>query len=222
VQSGAFRAGVFGMSDGLVSNAALILGVAGADASADVVRTAGVAGLVAGACSMAAGEWLSMRAQRELLQRELAIERRAIQEHPRAEQHELQLLYEGRGIPADAARDAAEAVMADEDLALEVHAREEIGIDPSELGNPLSAAVWSFIAFALGAFLPLIPWLLSSGTAATVASLLVAAGAACALGLLVAHLSHNRYMRSALRHLLVAAGATLATYGIGSLFDVAA
>jgi VIT1/CCC1 family predicted Fe2+/Mn2+ transporter len=222
VQSGSFRAAVFGMSDGLVSNAALILGVAGADASAAVVRTAGVAGLVAGACSMAAGEWLSMRAQRELLQRELAIERRAIREHPRAEQHELQALYEGRGIPPAAARDAAEAVMADEDLALEVHAREEIGIDPSELGNPLAAAVWSFVAFALGAFLPLIPWLLSSGTAATVASLIVAAGAATALGLLVAYLSHNRYLQSALRHLLVASAATLATFAIGSLFDVAA
>lgn len=217
VQSGSFRAAVFGMSDGLVSNAALILGMAGADADASVVRTAGVAGLVAGACSMAAGEWLSMKAQQDVLEREISIERHAIRTFPEEEQYELQLLYERRGIPTDTAQDAAAAVMRDEDLALEVHAREEIGIDPGELGSPLGAAASSFVAFAIGALLPLVPWLITSGGTATWMSLAVAAVAAAALGTIVAALSHHRFVLSAARHLVIAAAATLLTYGIGSL-----
>lgn len=216
VQSGSFRAAVFGMSDGLVSNAALILGMAGADAGPTAVRTAGVAGMVAGACSMAAGEWLSMRAQQDLLERELAIERAAIRDYPAEEQHELQLIYEQRGLPADTAEDAAAAVMSNEDLAVEVHAREEIGIDPDELGSPLGAAAASFVAFALGAVLPLIPWLVGEGTVATWLSLAVAGVAATTLGVVVAALSHRRFVMSGLRHLAIAAAATLLTFGIGS------
>jgi vacuolar iron transporter family protein len=222
VQSGSWRAAVFGMSDGLVSNAALILGVAGANSGPNVVRTAGVAGLVAGACSMAAGEWLSMRAQQDLLERELAVERASIRARPEYEQRELQDIYETRGIAPDTAREVAEAVMADEDVALEIHAREEIGIDPGELGNPLAAAVASFIAFALGAVLPLLPWLIGSGTAAAVASLVVAGVAAGLLGLVVALLSQSPWPGSVVRHVAVAAAATTATFAIGSLFDVQA
>lgn len=216
VQSGRFRAAVFGMSDGLVSNAALILGMAGANAGATAVRTAGVAGMVAGACSMAAGEWLSMRAQQDLLERELAIERAAIRNHPAEEQYELQLLYERRGLPAETAEDAAAAVMSDEDLAVEVHAREEIGIDPDELGSPLGAAGSSFVAFLLGAVLPLIPWLITEGATATWVSLAVAGVAAAALGIVVAALSHRRYVMSATRHLAIAAVATAVTFAVGS------
>ena len=218
VQSGSLRASVFGVSDGLVSNAALILGVAGADVSPEVVRTAGVAGLVAGACSMAAGEWISMRAQRDLLARELAVERDAIRRRPAQERRELERIYESRGIPSETARDVAEAIMADEDLAVETHAREEIGIDPDELGNPVGAAVSSFFAFAVGAILPLIPWFITSGGAAAVASLIVAAVTAAGVGIAVAVLSDSPRLPSATRHVVVAAAATLATYAVGNLF----
>jgi len=218
VQTGSLRAAVFGVSDGLVSNAALILGVAGADVDAGVVRTAGMAGLVAGACSMAAGEWISMRAQRDLLARELAIERDAIRRRPAQERRELERIYESRGIPRETAREVAEAVMADEDLAVETHAREEIGIDPGELGNPVGAAAASFLAFAVGAVLPLIPWLMTSGGVATLASLLIAAVAAGAVGTAVAVLSDSPRLPSAARHVAVAAAATLVTYAVGNLF----
>jgi VIT1/CCC1 family predicted Fe2+/Mn2+ transporter len=151
VQGGAARAAVFGVSDGLVSNMGLILGVAGADPVPAAVRLAGVAGLVAGAVSMGAGEYNSMRVQAELLQRELDIEERELRSRPQFEADELALLYERRGLPAEGAQELAEAVMRDPDTALEAHAREELGVDPNELGRPLSAAVSSFLCFSLGA-----------------------------------------------------------------------
>src|SRR3954470_15513753 len=158
VQRGSARAAVFGVSDGLVSNVSLILGVAGANPAPGVVRLAGMAGLIAGAVSMAAGEYVSMRAQTELFERELEVERRELRRNPKAETAELSRIYESRGVRPTRARAMAEEMMRDEDLALETHAREELGIDPGSLGSPWSAAFSSFVAFTLGAIIPLLPW----------------------------------------------------------------
>ena len=136
VQGGAERAAVFGVSDGLVSNVALILGVSAAAQSGSSVLIAGLSGLLAGAASMAAGEYVSMKAQAELVERELEIERRSIEEQPQAETEELAAIYRDRGIGAAHATSMAEAVMADPEVALEVHAREELGVDPDDTGDP--------------------------------------------------------------------------------------
>src|SRR4051795_10557080 len=180
VQGGAARAAVFGVSDGLVSNVSLILGVAGAVATTDpgIVRLAGVAGLVAGAFSMAAGEYVSMRAQTELLERELEIERREIHRRPENERRELAAIYRSRGAESGTADKLAREMMRDPELALETHAREELGIDPASLGSPVRAAVSSFVAFGIGAVVPLIPWFFTAGYAAVVASVIVGSIAA--------------------------------------------
>jgi len=166
VGGGAARAAVFGVSDGLVSNVALILGVAAASTDADSVIVAGTAGLLAGAFSMAAGEYVSMKAQAELIEREVEIERQSIAQQPEAEINELAAIYRQRGIEAEHANAMAKAVMADPDVALEVHAREELGIDPDDTGDPIGAAVSSFVAFGVGAILPLMPWFFIDGNAA--------------------------------------------------------
>ena len=166
VTRGGYRAAVFGASDGLVSNLAIILGVAGGSSGQGLVRLVGIAGLIAGAVSMAAGEYLSMQAQRELLERELEMERREHTRNPEHEVEELAEIYESRGIDHDTAWEMASNIMADPEKALEVHAREEMGIDPNELGSPVFAAMSSFFAFALGAVLPLLPWFFGGGSGA--------------------------------------------------------
>jgi vacuolar iron transporter family protein len=185
IKGGAARASVFGVSDGLVSNVGLILGVAGADPGPGVVRVAGLAGLVAGAISMAAGEYNSMRVQAELFERELELERIELHRNPHVETVELTQIYQSRGVDPDAARDLAQAMMADPDRALETHAREELGIDPNALGSPLTAAGWSLVAFSVGALVPLAPWFVAAGTAAVVSSLVLAIVAAVVVGFLV-------------------------------------
>src|ERR687886_1874454 len=181
IQGGAARAAVFGISDGLVSNVALILGVAGASPGPGVVRLAGLASLVGGAVSMAAGEYVSMTAQAELLERELEMERLELRRHPESERRELVEIYRSRGIHPDTAEDLAGELMRDPELALETHAREELGIDPNSLGSPRGAAVSSFVTFALGALMPLLPWFFSGGTAAVLASVVLGALAALAV-----------------------------------------
>ena len=217
VTGGVARATVFGVSDGLVSNVSLILGVAGAGTTAAIVRTAGVAGLVAGAFSMAAGEYVSMKAQRELLERELAVERRELARHPHAETVELAHIYMARGVAPDTAREVAAELMKDPETALEAHARDELGIDPGSLGSPWGAAGSSFLAFCLGAFIPLVPWLFGSGDAAKLASVVVAAIAAAIVGALLARFTGRSILFSASRQVLIAAVAASVTYGIGVL-----
>lgn len=217
IQGGAARAAVFGASDGLVSNVSLILGVAGADSSQGVVRVAGIAGLIAGAVSMAAGEYVSMKAQQELLERELDMERREIARNPNVETVELSLLYQSRGVDADVALDMAKNVMQDPELALEVHAREELGIDPNELGNPVHAAVSSFGAFAIGAVLPLIPWFFTGGSGAVVASIVLGLLGAIAVGVGLARATGKDVVRSAARQVFIAALAAGITFLIGTL-----
>ncbi len=215
VRSGGARAAVFGMSDGLVTNVSLILGVAGAHPAAGVVRLTGLAGLVAGAFSMAAGEYVSMQAQRELLQRELEVERQSLRRSPEAERRELTAIYERRGVAPELAAELVAEVMRDPEVALETHAREELGVDPAALGSPWQAAISSFVTFAIGAFLPLLPWLFTAGTGATLASVVIGAVAALVVGGALGFFTGRSPVRSALRQLGVAAVAAAVTYGIG-------
>jgi len=220
VTGGAARAAVFGVSDGLVSNVGLILGVAGASASSGVVRVAGLAGLVAGAISMAAGEYNSMRVQTELLERELAIERRELRRNPHVETVELALIYQSRGMDPDRARELAEATMADPEQALQAHAREELGIDPDELGSPVQAAVSSFFSFGLGALVPLVPWLFGSGDAATVATVAVAVVCAAVVGAVVSRFTERNRLATVLRQIAFTAVPASVTYAIGSVVGI--
>lgn len=215
VQSGGARAAVFGISDGLVTNVSLILGVAGAHPAGAIVRLSGLAGLVAGAFSMAAGEFVSMQAQRELLERELEVERQALEESPAAERGELVAIYERRGITPAFAHQLAEMMMRDPKTALETHAREELGIDPTSLGSPVIAALSSFVTFAVGALLPLIPWLVAHGNGALVASIVVGGVAAISVGGVLGALTGRTVWKGAVRQLAVAAVAAAVTYGIG-------
>lgn len=204
------------MSDGLVSNVSLILGVAGATTGAGPVRLAGLAGLVAGACSMAAGEYVSMRAQRELFEKELEVERTEIRRRPMAEMRELAHLYESRGVEPAMAKELALVMMRDPETALDTHAREELGLDPGQLGSPIQAAVSSFLSFALGAVLTLIPWFVISGTPAVIASVAIGVVAAIAVGAGLSLFTSRTWWYSAGRQLLLATAAAAITYGIGS------
>lgn len=220
VHAGAARAAVFGISDGLVSNVGLILGVAGADPGPGVVRVAGLAGLLAGAISMAAGEYNSMKVQAELLQRELDLERIELRRNPNVETVELQQIYAARGMDPDAARELAEAVMSDPELALETHAREELGIAPGSLGSPIAAAASSLAAFAVGAVVPLLPWFLGRGDAAVVASLALAVVAAVVVGLVTARLTERPAARMVARQVTFTLVPAAITYLIGSAVGV--
>ena len=214
------RAAVFGASDGLVSNVSLILGVAGADPGASVVRLAGLAGLIAGAVSMAAGEYGSMKAQQELLERELAIERRELARNPHVETVELSQLYQSRGVEPDLAQQMAQGVMTDPETALRAHAREELGIDPDALGSPVRAAGSSFVSFSIGALLPLLPWFFMSGSSAVVASVILGVIGAASLGVALARFTLGSPLRLAVRYMTIAIVAGAVTYGIGSIVGV--
>ena len=184
------------------------------------MRLAGLAGLIAGAVSMAAGEYVSMKAQSELLERELEMERIELRRNPAVETAELAQIYEGRGIRADRARHMAEEVMRDPEVALEAHAREELGIDPSSLGSPVGAAASSFASFAVGAVGPLVPWFLTSGSAAVLASMVVGVVMAIVVGASLAWFTGRSAIRSATRQVAIAAVAAGATYAVGSLVGV--
>ncbi len=216
VQGGAARAAVFGVSDGVVSNVGLILGVAGADPAPGVVRLAGLAGLVAGAISMAAGEYNSMRVQTELLQRELELERTELRRNPEYETAELAEVYESRGMAPEQAQALAETVMRNPDVALETHAREELGVDPEQLGSPLGAAASSFASFSFGALVPLVPWFVTSGMAATLASLVLAVALAVAVGGAIGHFTGRRPLRTVARQVLFTVVPAALTYAIGA------
>ncbi len=216
IGTGAVRAAIFGVSDGLITNISLILGIAGAHPAGTVVRLAGVAGLGAGACSMAAGEYVSMRAQRELMERDLEVERMEIETFPEAEHHELAGIYESRGMERELSRTVATIMMSDRDVALWTHAREELGINPGSLGSPFRAASASFASFALGALIPLIPWLVTSGWVAVASSAGLAALAAIGVGVLVAKFTHRSWLRTASRQLGVSCLAAGVSFAIGT------
>ena len=220
VQGGAARAAILGSGDGLLTNVSLILGVAGAHVSGSYVRLAGIAGLLAGAFSMAAGELVSMRAQRELAEREIAVEEAELRNTPDEEREELAAMYRARGLAADDAETVARILSANHDVALDTHTRLELGIDPDQSGQASRAAVASALAFAAGAVLPLLPWFFSAGTAAAVSSIVIAAVAATLLGVLIGTLTEQGRVRAGARQLAVAAVSAAVTYGVGHLVGV--
>jgi VIT1/CCC1 family predicted Fe2+/Mn2+ transporter len=215
IQGGAARAAVLGVSDGLVTNVSLILGVAGANTSAGSVRLAGIAGLLAGAFSMAAGEYVSMRAQTELLEREIEMERIELRRSPEQEHQELAQLYRSRGIDPGVAEEMADELMRTPELALQTHTREELGVNPNDLGSPYKAASASAASFAVGAIVPLVPWFVTQGTAAIVASLVLGALAAMAIGFALAKFTGRSVLRSMFRQLTVTVLAAGVTFTIG-------
>ena len=215
IQGGAARAAVLGVSDGLVTNISLILGFAGANTSPGIVRLAGIGGLLAGAFSMAAGEYVSMKAQGELLQRELDMEAVELRRAPDAERAELAQLYASRGVDPAVAGDMAAQMMRTPELALETHAREELGVSPQNLGNPYAASAASAGSFAAGALVPLVPWFITSGAAALTASLVLGALAAVLVGLALARFSGRSPLRLVVRQLVVTVAAAAVTFLVG-------
>jgi VIT1/CCC1 family predicted Fe2+/Mn2+ transporter len=215
VSGGWLRPTVFGAVDGLVTNASLIAGVGGGGVSPNTIVLTGLAGLVAGAFSMGTGEYVSVTNQNELVQAEVAVERDMHARFPDAERAELTDRFLGYGADPDTASRMAAAVSADPDLALRVHAREELGVDPQDLPSPLIAGVASFVAFSLGALLPLLPYLL--GRATLTVSLALTGVALLAGGMAVGRLTGRPLLRAGLRQLALGALAVAVTYGIGHL-----
>jgi vacuolar iron transporter family protein len=214
------RAAVFGVSDGLVSNVGLVLGVAGADPGADVVRIAGLAGLLAGAISMAAGEYNSMRVQAELFERELRVERTEIERNPAIEADELAERYRTRGVESGLARELAESIMDDAEVALGFHAREELGVDPQHLGSPVRAAVSSFASFTAGASVAVVPWFVLDGAAALVVTVVAALVAAVGVGLAISRFTEGSTLRTVARQVAFTAVPAAVTYSIGSALGI--
>jgi VIT1/CCC1 family predicted Fe2+/Mn2+ transporter len=220
VAGGLARASVFGMSDGLMSNVLLVVGFAGSDVNGSVVRLAGLAGALAGAISMAAGEWISISAQNELVVREMEVERRELGVHKDAEQRELAGIYEGHGMEPSTAAQAAADVMRDPERALMVHAREEFGVDPNQLPSAWQAAALSFICFVVGALLPVIPWFVGEGNAATAITVAIGVVAAAGLGWAIGQFAERSRVKSAARQVLIMLGAAVVTYSIGKALGV--
>jgi VIT1/CCC1 family predicted Fe2+/Mn2+ transporter len=218
---GTLRAGVFGVNDGLVSNASLILGIAGASADPKVVLIAGAAGLVAGAFSMAAGEYVSVRSQRELYEYQIGLERDELEQYPEAEAQELALIYAAKGVPAKEAARIAQKLVNDPEHALDTLAREELGLNPAELGSPWGAAASSFLAFAGGALIPLAPYLVLRDAGALPYVVGATAIALFAIGALLSLFTGRGAVASGLRMLALGGTAALVTHGIGRLFGVA-
>ena len=208
---------VFGANDGLVSNLALVMGVAGAHPAAGVIVLAGVAGLIAGAFSMGVGEYISVKSQQELLEYQLAFQRRQLREAPEQERGILTEIYRKRGFTADEARTFVERVFADHDQATRLLIFEEVGLDDRSIGSPWSAGIGSFFAFTLGALVPLVPYLISSGTLAFMLSLVISLAALFLLGIGISFLTHRSPLLIGLRQLLLGGVAAAVTYGVGSL-----
>lgn len=219
-KSGSLRAAVFGVSDGLVSNTALVMGFAGSGIGSSTVRFAGLAGLLAGAFSMAAGEFVSVSSQRDMFRREIAMEAQELQDKPLEEQRELELLYRAKGLDRDTARTVAARIMSDPKVALDTLAREELGLDPDELGSPFKVAASSFASFAVGASVPVLPYFFLSGMGALLVAVVLAIIALIAVGATVGRLSGAGVVKSALRQLLVGGGAAAVTFMLGKLVGV--
>jgi VIT1/CCC1 family predicted Fe2+/Mn2+ transporter/rubrerythrin len=217
----ALRAAVLGANDGLVSVLSLTMGAAGANLPGHGVLITGIAGLLAGASSMALGEWLSVQSSRELYQRQISIETQEIADHPEEEQEELALIYESKGLPSDRARELAAHITRDKDNLLDTLAREELGIDPNELGgSPWEAAVTSFFLFASGAFIPLFPYIFLKGIPAIITSLAVGALALFLTGAAITLLTGKSVWVSGFRQVIIGILAAVLVFGVGRLIGV--
>lgn len=217
---GNLRAMVFGVNDGLVSNASLILGVAGASGEPRVILLSGIAGLLAGAFSMAAGEYISVRSQREVFEYQIGLERDELAKYPQEEAAELALIYAARGVPTEDARRLADKLIADPKVALDTLARDELGLNPNELGSPIGAAAYSFVSFAIGALVPLAPFLFAVGLPALLFSVGLAAGSLFGVGATLSLFTGKSAFKGGFRMLLIGAMAGAATFGIGRLLGV--
>jgi VIT1/CCC1 family predicted Fe2+/Mn2+ transporter len=215
VSGGWLRPAVFGAMDGLVTNVSLIAGVGGGGATTHTVLLTGLAGLAAGAFSMATGEYVSVSSQNELVAAEVQKERLELENHPESERRELVAVFRKRGVDADLARKVAEQISAHPEHALTVHVQEELGVDHQELPSPYTAAGASLVTFAVGALIPLLPYLAGLGSLGIALGL--AAVAAFIGGGLVARLTDRPFLRGAVRQLLLGTIAASITYGIGSL-----
>lgn len=217
---GALRAGVFGVNDGLVSNFSLIMGVAGGTANKSIVLLAGVAGLVAGSFSMAAGEWVSVRSQRELYENELRIEREELTAFPEEEREELELIYQAKGVDPAEARALVANIMERPDVALDTLAREELGLDPGRLASPWVAAFASFASFGAGALLPVIPFFFGGGTAAVIVAVALSVVTLYGVGAAISVFTGRHAGRSGLRMMVIGALVASATFVIGKAVGV--
>jgi vacuolar iron transporter family protein len=211
---------VFGANDGLVSNLALVMGVAGADPDPSVIVLAGVAGLIAGAFSMGVGEYISVRSQRELLDYQIAFQRKQLREVPDQERRILERVYLDRGFTRDQAASFVEAVFADPEHASRQLIFEEVGLDERSIGSPLAAALGSFAAFTAGAFIPLLPYLLTSGPVAFTASLVMSLVALALLGVGISRLTRRSPLFSAARQVALGGVAAAVTFAVGRFIGV--
>ena len=217
---GNLRAAVFGVNDGLVSNASLILGVAGASADPGIILLSGVAGLLAGAFSMASGEYVSVRSQREMYEYQIGLERDELKAYPDEEAKELALIYEARGLAWDEAKRLADSMIADPERGLDTLAREELGLNPDELGSPFGAAAFSFLSFASGALIPLLPFLFGRGPSTLIVSVALTGLSLFGVGSTLSLFTGRSALRGGVRMLLIGAAAGALTFAIGRLLGV--
>ncbi len=215
--AGNFRAAVFGVNDGLVSNMSLLLGVMGANANQHFILLSGIAGLLAGACSMASGEYISMRSQREFFEYQIALEKEELELYPEEEASELAFIYQARGVPSEEAKKMAHLIISDPNRALDTLAREELGLNPNELGSPVGAAIASFVSFAGGAFVPLLPFFIGAGEKSLYYSVGLTALALFVIGGLLSLFTNRSALLSSLRMLLIGGFAGVVTFLIGKI-----
>jgi VIT1/CCC1 family predicted Fe2+/Mn2+ transporter len=218
----ALRAAVLGANDGLCSNLALVMGVAGASTSSGIILLTGLAGLLAGACSMALGEWISVTSSRELAEREIGVERDELAAAPEEEREELQLIYEAKGVPVDEAKQLSQRLVAEPRHALDVLTREELGLDPQELtGSPRTAAITSFLLFAFGAMFPVLPFALLDGAKAIAVSVAASSVVLFGIGAAITVFTGRPVWRSGGRQLVLGLAAATLTFGLGRVLGVA-
>jgi vacuolar iron transporter family protein len=217
------RASVFGVSDGLVSNASLVLGIAGAGTGSGYVLLTGAAGMLAGALSMAAGEYVSVRSQREMYEYQIALEREEVAEYPEEEAEELALIYQARGVEIQQAREVSRALLAHPEQALDVLAREELGLNPDDLGSPWGAGISSFISFACGAGIPLIPFVVmrSTGSPTLIVTAVLTCCALFVIGLVLSLFTGRDALKGALRMVAIGTGAGVVSFVVGRALGVA-
>ena len=222
VGGNALRAAVLGANDGLASNLSLVMGVAGADLVPKAILLTGIAGLLAGSLSMAMGEWLSVQSARELFEHQIRIEREELIAFPEEEREELELIYRAKGVPADTARELADRLIREGAPALETLVREELAIDPEELGGSAwEAAIASFLLFSIGAIVPVLPYITWGGIPAAVASVMLSGLALFLLGAGITVITGRSALRSGLRQVLIGLAVAAITFGVGRLFGVA-
>ena len=214
----ALRAAVLGANDGLVSNASLVMGVAGAELAGRSILITGFAGLLAGSLSMALGEWLSVQSARELFEHQIGIEREELAAMPEEEAAELALIYQAKGLPPDQARVLGQRLVQDQQTALDTLAREELGVDPAELGGSAwVAAITSFLLFSVGAIIPVLPYLFSEGATALVLSVVLSMAGLFVIGAAITIITGRSALRSGLRQVLFGVVAAAITFGVGRL-----